>query len=135
MNLLSQFTNIDFRIRNSLIIFFIAGCYFFILTIHSFSVTTCVFKTITGIPCPGCGGTRATLLLFHGHIWESLKVNPSGIIMNLFLAIATCWLLIDILMNRDRFYPLLLKPFPVWITIIIIVLILANWVWNIIKGN
>lgn len=36
----------------------------------------CVFRTLTGIYCPGCGGTRAFHLLFHGDIAGSLIYNP-----------------------------------------------------------
>ena len=28
------------------------------------------------IPCPGCGLTRATLAIFHGHFSEALRLHP-----------------------------------------------------------
>lgn len=39
------------------------------------SMTTCMLKSITGIPCPGCGGTRSVLCLIHGRIFSSLYYN------------------------------------------------------------
>ncbi len=36
----------------------------------------CVFHTVTGFYCPGCGGTRAVRLLLEGHILESLYYHP-----------------------------------------------------------
>lgn len=36
----------------------------------------CVFRALTGIYCPGCGGTRAFLLLFRGDILQSLIYHP-----------------------------------------------------------
>lgn len=39
-------------------------------------IIPCWFKSLTGIPCPGCGSTRALLELAHGHIWNSIKLNP-----------------------------------------------------------
>lgn len=36
----------------------------------------CIFHTVTGLYCPGCGGTRAVRLLCHGHILESLYYHP-----------------------------------------------------------
>lgn len=35
----------------------------------------CMFHTITGLWCPGCGGQRAFYLLTHGHILQSLRYN------------------------------------------------------------
>lgn len=39
------------------------------------SMTQCMLKELTGIPCPGCGGTRAVWHLFHGRIFSSLYYN------------------------------------------------------------
>lgn len=36
----------------------------------------CVFKTLFGLYCPGCGGTRALRALLSGHPIESLLLNP-----------------------------------------------------------
>lgn len=37
---------------------------------------SCVFKGITGIPCPTCGATRAVMHLSRGDIIASLEMNP-----------------------------------------------------------
>ncbi len=36
----------------------------------------CVMLTLTGIYCPGCGGTRALECLFHGEILQSIWYHP-----------------------------------------------------------
>ena len=36
----------------------------------------CVIKSITGIPCPGCGLTRAYLALLHGDIKGAWNFHP-----------------------------------------------------------
>ena len=36
----------------------------------------CVFRSVTGLYCPGCGGTRAFLYLLHGNIIKSLIYYP-----------------------------------------------------------
>src|SRR5690606_41256618 len=36
----------------------------------------CPSAGLFGLPCPGCGLTRATLLLFSGNLVESLAVHP-----------------------------------------------------------
>jgi hypothetical protein len=36
----------------------------------------CVFKGLTGIPCPTCGSTRSVAHLAHGDILSALAMNP-----------------------------------------------------------
>ena len=36
----------------------------------------CPMLLVTGIPCPGCGMSRALLLLFMGHPAESVRMHP-----------------------------------------------------------
>ena len=39
-------------------------------------VELCLFKRLTGIPCPGCGFTRGVLALVAGRPWETWLFNP-----------------------------------------------------------
>ena len=36
----------------------------------------CIFKLITGLPCPGCGMTRAFLHFFHGDLQGAFYYHP-----------------------------------------------------------
>lgn len=36
----------------------------------------CMFHTITGLYCPGCGGTRAVKQLLHGNLLMSFQYHP-----------------------------------------------------------
>jgi hypothetical protein len=36
----------------------------------------CVFKGLTGIPCPTCGSTRSVVHLSHGDILSAFTMNP-----------------------------------------------------------
>lgn len=36
----------------------------------------CLFHLLTGLYCPGCGGTRAVWYLLHGQILKSLQYHP-----------------------------------------------------------
>ncbi len=36
----------------------------------------CPIKLFFGFPCPGCGMTRATFALMHGHVLEALRLHP-----------------------------------------------------------
>lgn len=43
------------------------------LLFHEF----CLMRIMTGFPCPGCGATRACMLLLHFRWREALKMNPA----------------------------------------------------------
>ncbi|MBQ8517071.1 MAG: DUF2752 domain-containing protein [Akkermansia sp.] len=36
----------------------------------------CTFRRLTGLECPGCGGTRALRALISGEVWTALRYNP-----------------------------------------------------------
>ena len=46
-----------------------------LLPILSFA-PDCVFKGLTGIPCPTCGSSRSVMHLAHGDILSALAMNP-----------------------------------------------------------
>jgi hypothetical protein len=45
-------------------------------------VPICMFARVTHHPCPGCGLTRATFALLHGHLGESLSFHPLAIVIS-----------------------------------------------------
>lgn len=40
------------------------------------SIHTCLFKRLTGIPCPTCGFTRGAFCLLHGRVDQAWLYNP-----------------------------------------------------------
>lgn len=38
--------------------------------------STCIYRATLGIPCPGCGMTRAFVSLLGGHFAEAFAMNP-----------------------------------------------------------
>lgn len=38
--------------------------------------TSCTFQSTIGLPCPGCGLTRALLAALHGNFQEALRLHP-----------------------------------------------------------
>ncbi len=99
----------------------------------------CMIKQVTGVPCPSCGTTRAVAELFHGHVLSSLRWNPFGIIVALIMVVSPIWIGIDLLRGTDSLF----RAYGAterfigrrWPAIVLGGLVLANWIWNIVKGN
>ncbi len=47
----------------------------------------CLFHLLTGLYCPGCGGTRAVWYLLHGQILKSIQYHPLVVYAVLVVAI------------------------------------------------
>ena len=77
----------------------------------------CPLRTLTGIPCPLCGMTRACVAALQGHLGSSLAFNPAGVLVLLAAVVAIVrpqWL------RRLRI--------PMWT---IVAALGAMWIWNI----
>ena len=49
---------------------------FFFDPARSWFYPRCLFHTVTGLYCPGCGSLRALHALVHGHLWLAFRYNP-----------------------------------------------------------
>lgn len=101
------------------------------------TVSFCMIKNVTGFPCPSCGTTRAVILMLQGKIKYSILMNPFGIILTAIMIIFPFWILGDLILKKDSFFrwykkaeTTLRKP---WLAIILILLVILNWIWNIYK--
>ena len=100
--------------------------------------TVCVFKKVTTLPCPSCGSTRSMKAILEGDLVAGFSWNPMGYLLLMMLLVIPWWLLYDILMKRDSLHrvyrqaeQMVLKPVILWPGLILVV---ANWIWNIVKG-
>ena len=102
------------------------------------AVGVCLIKRITHIPCPSCGSTRAVLSFIHGDFLQALYINPLGILIAGIMLVTPVWILFDVITGKEtllNFYRqteiVLKKP---GIAIPLVLLVLINWIWNIVKG-
>ena len=91
------------------------------------SLRPCVFRSLTGIPCPTCGTTRAATAFLSGNLPAAITANPLAATMGfLFVVgapIAALWAI------ARRPIPLLPTPLPRWVRIGAVTLIAANWIY------
>jgi len=130
--------------RNKLYIILLIACFtgFIYLFVRTYvyqakGVSFCIIKNVTTYPCPSCGTTGAVQLLFRGKIIDSLLLNPFGILVAVIMTVFPLWVLADILLKKDTFFKWYKKTEAVirkpHIALILIILVLLNWIWNIYK--
>jgi hypothetical protein len=98
----------------------------------------CLFKEITAYPCPSCGTTRSVQLVFNGEFFSSLLLNPFGILVATIMLVVPFWIGIDLIKKSDSFFKfykaserfISKKP----IAILLFLLVILNWYWNIKKN-
>lgn len=99
--------------------------------------TVCLFKSLTGIPCPACGATRSIQAILQADISNALFINPLGFLLFAALIILPLWVTSDLLRKQNtfhRFYTFAeAKLAQKIIALPAIALITANWVWSICK--
>ena len=130
------------KLYTILIIACLAGYIWLFYSVSKFQpenndVEVCLFKCVTHIPCPSCGSTRSVISIIHGDFLQALYINPFGIIVAGIMLVTPIWILFDIIIRKKTLYDfyirietLLRKP---GIAIPLILLVLINWIWNIIK--
>lgn len=104
---------------------------------HS-EMEVCLIKHFTNIPCPSCGSTRSVISLTKGNFLEALKINPLGYILSAIMLMAPIWIVIDVATNRETFFKFY-KKIEIFLrqphyAIPLISIVIANWIWNMIKG-
>ena len=93
----------------------------------------CLFKLVTGHPCPGCGMGRATLALFHGNIPASFSYNILCLPFTLAMIVALLWAIADITKHSESFIKFIRKDISINFKVILFAIILTDWVVNLIR--
>jgi len=129
----------NYKIKYPIFIFTILTGYFLLYNFSNTLVqpknpSLCVFKNMTGVPCPSCGSTRATVQLLQGRFIDSILLNPLALIANILIVISSIWMFKDLIFKQETFMPFLKKDWNLWLKIGLLIIVLVNWVWNIQKG-
>lgn len=132
--------------RNKLYILIISACFagyiWIFWSVSNLSkvnseIEVCLIKNISNIPCPSCGSTRSVIEITKGNFIDALLINPIGYILSLILFLIPIWIFLDFISRKEslfRFFQkaenVLKKPI---ISIPLLILVLINWAWNILK--
>ena len=120
-----------FSDKKFILLIFLILLVFGVLVVFVFDVD-CLFKSIFGIPCPGCGLTRGFRALFRGDIVSAFSYNILTIPIFLFLVIFLVLFVIDTLCNRNFVSRYLLFVSKYYY--ILIILVIISFVFNNLRG-
>lgn len=84
------------------------------LIMYILDMQSCIFKLLFGIPCPGCGMTRAFVMLFKFQFSEAFNCNAMFVIV-IFAGLV-------LLFRKKKYINRLYKSKAFWISIMLIVL-------------
>jgi len=94
----------------------------------------CLFRTITGVPCPACGATRTGILISHFKIMDAFLLNPLFFVLFLCLAVWGINSIIGLLFGKNVAIELDNKESKI-LRLTILIAIPLNWFYMIIKAK
>src|SRR5438067_7322505 len=84
----------------------------------------CVFHTVTGLHCPGCGTTRCLHALLHGQLRQAAAYNALALLALPFLLVWAARRALAFL----RGVPVRARPLPRWAYVVLVGAVLAFFV-------
>lgn len=92
----------------------------------------CLFKVVTGLPCPSCGMTHSFICLGHYQLKEAFFYNLMGPFVY-FSLIVVFLISIYELFSKKALLSILWKRGQGYILKVVLFLALVSWAWNIYK--
>jgi hypothetical protein len=93
----------------------------------------CLFRSLTGLSCPTCGGTRAAQALLAGRPLEAFLHNPALVLAGGLLVAGG--LLAPIWVRLRGPVPDLGQPLPLAVRGLALAILAANWGWVILRSS
>ena len=93
-----------------------AVLFFFDPAKHGF-YPICLFHSLTGLNCPGCGAPRAAYQLLHGHLLRALHDNALFVLLLVALAAQGAWLAMKKIRNQPAAF--IVSPKALWALLVI----------------
>jgi hypothetical protein len=109
----------------------------FLLKANKPLINVCLFRNVTGIPCPSCGTTHALLSIARGDFREAVRENILGYPAAGMLLVFPVWILTDLLLKKESFYRFYRRAEfflrKRWAAYLALLLLLAIWGWNLFR--
>lgn len=93
----------------------------------------CTWKGLTGLPCVGCGGTRAVDLFLRGDFLGALAMNPVALGGVLFAAALTLYACGVLVLRLNPLRPAFVRG-RAW-RFVAVAALGANWVYLLLAGR
>jgi hypothetical protein len=87
----------------------------------------CPFRRLTGLPCPGCGGTHAFVAMAHGQAAAAWAYNPFGVLA---FVVGLAWLAREFL-DTGRTWPRVGARAAAWLSTTVLIAALGFGAWRI----
>ncbi|MDD6002457.1 MAG: DUF2752 domain-containing protein [Bacteroidales bacterium] len=94
----------------------------------------CIFKNLTGYPCPACGTTRGLKFFFHLMPCEAFMMNPIAVLVGIAMVVVLVWSVRDLVVGRPSMFNVARKKIPWYLIVLIVIFLIFNEIWNINKG-
>lgn len=92
-----------------------------ILAAHAAGIVICPVRRLFGVPCPGCGSTRAVLLLLRGDFFGAATMNPVAVALS--IVVPLWWLFF-----RRREWS---RGAKAAVLVVATVAVSASWAWKL----
>lgn len=92
----------------------------------------CIFHTVTGLPCPSCGMTRAFISLGHWDIRSALFFNPASILIYPAAWAGLIMALLQVVFKRKYIETIWNKSKRVLFPIILFIMALT-WIYKLVS--
>jgi len=111
----------------------VAGLWWCAIVAATGGVSWCTWKTVSGLPCVGCGGTRAMLSLAGGQWTEAWLLNPGVAAALLGLVVVNLYAATVLIFRLEPWRPraVWLGRWRWWIG----AAVLANWIYLLAAGR
>lgn len=95
---------------------------------------TCTFRESTGMPCPGCGLTRAFISVAHGEIRDAWRYNPAGFLFFAIVVFQIPYRVYQIARIRRGLGQHCFKWIDAGGLTLLIISLICQWVFRLIAG-